>query len=215
MFFFVAEENHPFCMETTSSTTEEATFSQLIPLILGIASALILWYVLMGNESSSKASSASAAPEEDEDPPRCFTPESMRVYDGVQKPDTIYIALKGKVYDVTRGKSFYGPGGSYHIFAGRDASRGLAKMSLDIADVDEPKINDLSLSELDELQSWSDRIAAKYKCVGWLVDEAERRDYTLEELRQYDGNNTDKPLLLVMRGVVYDVTKGKIEAEEC
>ena len=88
-------------------------------------------------------------------------------------------------------------------------------MSLDVADVDEPKIDDLSLSELDELQSWSDRIAAKYNCVGWLVDEAERRDYTLEELRQYDGNNTDKPLLLVMRGIVYDVTKGKIEAEEC
>ena len=36
----------------------------------------------------------------------------------------------GRVYDVTRGKSFYGPGAAYGCFAGRDATVGLAKSEL-------------------------------------------------------------------------------------
>lgn len=37
------------------------------------------------------------------------------------------LAVKGTVYDVSRAKNFYAPGASYNAFAGRDASRGLAK----------------------------------------------------------------------------------------
>ncbi|KAJ2767641.1 Dihydrodipicolinate synthase [Coemansia nantahalensis] len=33
----------------------------------------------------------------------------------------ILIALDGKVYDVSAGRGFYGPGGAYSVFAGRDA----------------------------------------------------------------------------------------------
>lgn len=35
-----------------------------------------------------------------------------------------------KVYDVTRGHSFYGPGGAYGNLAGHDATRALAKMDV-------------------------------------------------------------------------------------
>ena len=33
------------------------------------------------------------------------------------------LSILGKVYDVTAGRWVYGPRGTYHFFAGRDASR--------------------------------------------------------------------------------------------
>ena len=39
----------------------------------------------------------------------------------------VYVALRGRVYDVSAGSaSFYGPGKAYHHFVGRDASRAFA-----------------------------------------------------------------------------------------
>jgi membrane-associated progesterone receptor component len=40
---------------------------------------------------------------------KVYTPEELAQYDGVKK-ELIYLAVKGKVYDVTDGKDFYGPG---------------------------------------------------------------------------------------------------------
>lgn len=41
------------------------------------------------------------------------------------------MGVRGRVYDVTLGANFYGPGSPYENFAGRDASRGLSKGSFD------------------------------------------------------------------------------------
>ena len=38
----------------------------------------------------------------------------------------IYLAIMGRVYDVSRGKAFYGPSRSYHHYAGKDATRSYA-----------------------------------------------------------------------------------------
>lgn len=69
-------------------------------------------------------------------PDKKFTLEELRQYDGEATP-TIYIALKGVVFDVT-GSAFYGKGGGYHIIAGRDGSRILAVMKLESEYVDNP-----------------------------------------------------------------------------
>jgi len=37
------------------------------------------------------------------------------------------ISIFGRVYDVSSGKKFYGPGGKYHSFAGRDVTRALSR----------------------------------------------------------------------------------------
>ncbi|KAL1634626.1 hypothetical protein SLS58_010621 [Diplodia intermedia] len=47
----------------------------------------------------------------------------LSAYDGSDPSKPIYLALNGTIYDVTPGRHFYGPGGGYHFFAGRDAAR--------------------------------------------------------------------------------------------
>nr|CAG4649533.1 EOG090X0A5G [Scapholeberis mucronata]SVE93765.1 EOG090X0A5G [Scapholeberis mucronata] len=56
------------------------------------------------------------------EPTRVFTKEELAKYKGVND-GKIYIALMGRVFDVSRGKDFYGPGGGYSFFSGVDGSR--------------------------------------------------------------------------------------------
>lgn len=41
---------------------------------------------------------------------RDFTVEELKKYDGTQEDGRVLVAVNGNVYDVTRGKRFYGPG---------------------------------------------------------------------------------------------------------
>ena len=41
---------------------------------------------------------------------REYTPMQLREYDGRTPQTKIYMGVCGKVYDVTRGRNFYGPG---------------------------------------------------------------------------------------------------------
>jgi len=59
-----------------------------------------------------------------------YTPIELAEFDG-KKNKRILMGIRGRVYDVTAGAHFYGPGGPYGNFAGRDASRGLSKGSFD------------------------------------------------------------------------------------
>ena len=54
---------------------------------------------------------------------RLITPEELKKYDGTEGSPGLYIAILGQVFDVSKGKDHYGPGGGYSFFAGKDGSR--------------------------------------------------------------------------------------------
>jgi len=52
-----------------------------------------------------------------------ITPDELKRYDGSDGSPGLYIALLGQVFDVSKGKDHYGPGGGYSFFAAKDGSR--------------------------------------------------------------------------------------------
>lgn len=60
---------------------------------------------------------------------------------------------------------FYGPGGPYALFAGKDASRALAKMSFEDSDLTSD-LTGLGVFELEALQDWEYKFMSKYVKVG-------------------------------------------------
>lgn len=108
---------------------------------------------------------------------RDFTPRELSNFNGFDL-EKIYIAVKGSVYDVSKGRQFYGPSGPYSNFAGHDASRGLAYNSFELENVrtwSEPidTLEDLSETERESLDKWEGMFRGKYPCVGKLVADPE------------------------------------------
>lgn len=105
---------------------------------------------------------------------RTFTPPTLAPFNGRDDP-RIYFAVRGRVFDVTAGKNFYGPGGPYENFAGRDASRGLACHSFEedmlTKDLEGPldDLRDLGEEEMESLGGWEQQFLGKYLVVGKLV----------------------------------------------
>ncbi|KAI0163289.1 hypothetical protein BJ166DRAFT_291033 [Pestalotiopsis sp. NC0098] len=56
--------------------------------------------------------------------PLQLTLAELSAHDGTDPEKPIYLAINGTVYDVSANRRTYGPGGSYHVFAGVDAARG-------------------------------------------------------------------------------------------
>jgi len=67
-------------------------------------------------------------------------------------------------------RMFYGPGGPYALFAGKDASRALAKMSFEEKDLT-GDISGLGPFEIDALQDWEYKFMSKYVKVGTVKSE--------------------------------------------
>lgn len=147
-------------------------------MILTIVIILIIAYFVRSIISDLKSNPlAEAAQNHEPQVQTKFVPDTLRKYDGRSDPK-VFIAIQGVVFDVTAGKGFYGPGGPYENFAGRDASRGLALNSFDpsvLTPIAEPLDNlaDLSAEEKESLDNWKSHFENKYKIVGSLHNPGE------------------------------------------
>jgi membrane-associated progesterone receptor component len=108
---------------------------------------------------------------------RIISKEELALHTGTEeKPEgygtaPIYVGAGDQVFDVSfGGVTFYGPGCSYHRFAGKDASRALAKMSFDPADTENTDVSDLTDKQLKILDDWIKTFADRksYPVVGRL-----------------------------------------------
>lgn len=102
------------------------------------------------------------------EPKPFWTEEELAPYNGKQDNDgPILLAADGLVFNVYKGRNFYGPGGEYHMFAGRDATRLLAKTSTEEETAEEAQ-KPLTVGERAALAGWMFTLKNKYEIVGEL-----------------------------------------------
>uniref|UniRef100_A0A7C9DT78 Cytochrome b5 heme-binding domain-containing protein n=1 Tax=Opuntia streptacantha TaxID=393608 RepID=A0A7C9DT78_OPUST len=119
-------------------------------------------------EDETKKDEQAEQPAEEPLPDKEMTLEELKEFDGSDPSKPIYLAIKGRVYDVTVGKDFYEPGGPYHLFAGKDCSRALAKVSKIESDI-VGNLDGLDERALGVLGEWEKRYKARYPLVARLV----------------------------------------------
>ena len=90
----------------------------------------------------------------------------------------ILVAIRGSVYDVSEARNFYGPGASYHVYAGKEAARALGKMSLSTTECT-ADVDDLNEKEMEILEQWESKFKKKYKIVGQVRTCSPLLSYTL------------------------------------
>lgn len=149
---------------------------------------------------------------------RDFTIDQLRDYDGTNgKP--IYIGLDGDVYDVSGAPEYYGVGAAYHCFAGRNATRAMAKFSFEETELSNNTVSDLSPFEKSTLEDWVQKFKY-FKCypvVGKYSFPPNMGQLTHEKLAHYNGSHeiepdrVNSPVYLCLKSVVYDVSYGGFE----
>jgi predicted heme/steroid binding protein len=97
-----------------------------------------------------------------------FTTEEVAQFDGksADVDEPILTIIDGLVYDLKKGREFYGEGGPYHPFVGRDCTRLLAKNQVsDKTDTGLP----LTDAEKEQLEKWKEFFNNKYSPIGKVV----------------------------------------------
>ncbi|BFZ53319.1 hypothetical protein PYCC9005_000342 [Savitreella phatthalungensis] len=85
----------------------------------------------------------------------------------------ILVGIRGLIFDVTHNP-VYAVGKGYNVFAGADASKALAKSSLEKADVS-ADISELDESEIRTLDEWLQFFRYRYNVVGMTEKDAGNR----------------------------------------
>jgi predicted heme/steroid binding protein len=97
-----------------------------------------------------------------------LTDDQILLFNGTDDSKPIYIAINGTVWDVSSNPKTYGPGGSYHSFAGKDCARAFATNCLNHLTHD---IRDIKNDEKRRLNGWIEWFDDKYFRVGQVIHE--------------------------------------------
>ncbi|XP_058826846.1 membrane-associated progesterone receptor component 1-like [Topomyia yanbarensis] len=153
-----------------SNVVNEIMYSPLNLVLVGVITFLV--YKIFRSRQQP------VAPAPEPELPRLrkdFTVAELRQFDGTQPDGRVLVAVNGSVYDVTKGKRFYGPGGPYAAFGGRDASRGLATFSVTSNEQQEyDDLSDLGPMEMESVREWEMQFKEKYILVGRLLKPGEQ-----------------------------------------
>jgi len=88
-----------------------------------------------------------------EKPPCVMTKEELKHYTGGEGSKGLYLAILGRVYDVSKGSKHYAPDGGYAFFAGRDGSRAFVTGEFNDAGLTDI-IDDFSPGQMLGLRDW-------------------------------------------------------------
>jgi len=106
-------------------------------------------------------------------PRKVWSAADLEPYTGATTDDgPILLAVDGVVYNVGPARRMYGPGGEYACMAGRDATRYLARNSVE-EEAPEKAAAPLSLAEEASLSVWKFSFERKYDSVGRLASAEE------------------------------------------
>lgn len=97
-----------------------------------------------------------------------FTEKYIKSFTGEVERNGLYLVILGHVFDVTKGKRFYGPGENYHAFLGRDASRAFITGDYTEEGLTD-HVLDLSYQELKGLKDWLAFYKREYTYKGKLI----------------------------------------------
>ncbi|XP_052866750.1 membrane-associated progesterone receptor component 1-like [Anopheles cruzii] len=169
-------------------------FHEIISSPLNLALVGVITFLLYKIMKSRQQ--PTALPEPEPELPRLrrdFTVAELKKYDGTQPDGRLLVAVNGTVYDVTKGKRFYGPGARYSAFGGRDASRGLATFQVTGSNEDEyDDLSDLNASEMEAVREWDVQFREKYIVVGRLLKPGEQPTNYSDEDEDATADGSEK-----------------------
>lgn len=97
-----------------------------------------------------------------------LTPEQLSLCTGTPHSKGLYLSVLGQVFDVEKGRKHYGPGGSYHFFTGRDASKAFVTGDFSEAGLTDD-VSTLTPAEIVVLYDWLAFYQKDYTPVGRLI----------------------------------------------
>ena len=131
---------------------------------------------------------------------RIVTKEELARHDGNQTKGVLWLSIMSKVYDVSKGSEYYGEGGPYHVFVGRDGNVPFITGTFNDEEASKP-LTELTPHQLFNLETWTDFYEKedKYPFIGLLEG----------DLYDKDGNPTP-----MMEQVQEMIAEGRRAADE-